>query len=77
MYAIYNQELVDMWKNKKKKSPKIKRKKHGEITQILGFADKNKTGGILSWLCWHTHCCGRGLIPGLGTSACSEYGQKN
>ena len=24
---------------------------------------------------WHCHCCGKGLIPGLGTSTCSDHSQ--
>ena len=47
---------------------------------------ENRATGVLLWLnglgiwCYHCsslhHCCGSGLIPGLGTSACHSCSQK-
>jgi len=45
----------------------------------MGFSFKKDIGGVPWWpsrlKIWCYHCCGVGLIPGPGTSACCRYGK--
>ena len=46
-----------------------------------GHSSRYGIQGVPSWLVrlriQHCHCCGTGLIPGLGTSACQEKKKRN
>ena len=56
---------------------------NGHMLLVQPFK-KTKTKKKLSWSCWWCsglriwccHCCVEGSVPGLGTSVCCKYGQK-
>ena len=67
-------------------------KPNGQNTKIykparLNFTHKKSAAGVPWWPSSqgsgvvtaeaHCHCCGSGSIPGLGTSICCKYSQKN